>query len=466
MAKQPTVLIMAAGQGTRMRSSLAKVLHPVCGRPMLHWAIEAAREADAGRIVCVTRPGEGVAEALPDGVENAEQRSGEGTGAAVLAARDHIDPDSTVVVLSGDHPLIAADLIEGLAEQHARDGVVATLVSTDKLDPAGYGRIIRAGDGSVERIVETKNTGGVPADVLAIREINVGTYAFTAGELFDALDAVPEVDGERYLTGVFAVLRERQRTVAAYPTDDVLSAMGVNTRADLMSAELHLTRRLVEQHALAGVTFLSPETTTIEAGVEIGEDTVIAQGVTLQAGTRIGSSCEIGPHTTLIGTRLGDGVWVAHSYAVEAEVEDGGRIGPFAYLRPGTVVREGAKIGTFVEVKNSDIGAGTKVPHLSYLGDADVGEQSNIGAGNVTANYNGKTGAKNRTKIGKRVKTSVDTTFVAPVSVGDDAYTGAGSVITDDVPDGALGIARARQRNVEGYADKKGKDASDEHPGD
>ncbi len=204
MAKQPTVLIMAAGQGTRMRSSLAKVLHPVCGRPMLHWAIEAAREADAGRIVCVTRPGEGVAEELPDGVENAEQRSGEGTGAAVLAARDHIDPDSTVVVLSGDHPLIAADLIEGLAEQHARDGVVATLVSTDKLDPAGYGRIIRAGDGSVERIVETKTTDGVPADVLAIREINVGTYAFTAGELFDALDAVPEVDGERYLTGVFA----------------------------------------------------------------------------------------------------------------------------------------------------------------------------------------------------------------------------------------------------------------------
>jgi bifunctional UDP-N-acetylglucosamine pyrophosphorylase / glucosamine-1-phosphate N-acetyltransferase len=466
MADQPTVLIMAAGQGTRMRSSLAKVLHPVCGRPMLHWAIEAAREADAGRIVCVTRPGEGVTETLPDGVEVAEQRTGEGTGAAVLAARDSVDPDSTVVVLSGDHPLIAADLIAGLAAQHQKDGAVGTLVSTDKLDPAGYGRIVHGSDGGVERIVETKSTEGVPPEVLAIREINVGTYAFNAGELFDALDAVTEVAGERYLTGVFSVLRERDKRIAAYPTDDVLSAMGVNTRADLMTAELHLTRRLVEQHALAGVSFLSPETTTIEAGVEIGEDTVIAQGVTLQAGTRIGSRCEIGPHTTLIGARLGDGVWVAHSYLEEAEVEDGGRIGPFAYLRPGTVVREGAKIGTFVELKNSDIGAGTKVPHLSYLGDAEVGEQSNIGAGNVTANYNAKSGVKSRTKIGRRVKTSVDTTFVAPVSVGDDAYTGAGSVITHDVPDGALGIARARQRNVEGYAEKKGNEASDEHPGD
>jgi bifunctional UDP-N-acetylglucosamine pyrophosphorylase / glucosamine-1-phosphate N-acetyltransferase len=466
MAKQTTVLIMAAGQGTRMRSSLAKVLHPVCGRPMIHWAIEAARDAGADRVVCVIRPGEGVSEALPAGVEIAEQTSGEGTGAAVLAARDEVDPDSTVVVLSGDHPLIAADLIADLAAQHEREGVVATLLSTDKIDPAGYGRIVHAGDGSVERIVETKTTDGVPAEVLAIREINVGTYAFKAGELFDALGAVEEVGGERYLTGVFAVLRERDQRVGAYMTDDVLSALGVNTRVDLMTAELHLTRRLVEQHALAGVTFLSPETTTIDADVEIGEDTVIAQGVSLQAGTRIGSGCEIGPHTTLLDTRLGNDVWVAHSYLTEAEVEDGGRIGPFAYLRPGTVVRKGAKIGTFVEVKNSDIGAGTKVPHLSYLGDADVGEQSNIGAGNITANYNAKTKAKSRTKIGKRVKTSVDTTFVAPVSVGDDAYTGAGSVITHDVPDGALGIARARQRNVEGYAEKKGKDASDEHPGD
>ncbi|MGZ4201360.1 MAG: bifunctional UDP-N-acetylglucosamine diphosphorylase/glucosamine-1-phosphate N-acetyltransferase GlmU [Thermoleophilaceae bacterium] len=465
MAKQPTVLIMAAGHGTRMRSSLAKVLHPVCGRPMLHWVIEAAREAGAGRIICVTRPGEGVAEALPDGVDHADQVTGEGTGAAVLAARDGIDADATVLVLSGDHPLIQADLIAGLTAAHDEAGAAATLLTTEEIDPSGYGRIVRASDGSVERIVETKRTDGVPAEELAIREINIGTYAFTAGDLFDALDTVGEVDGERYLTGVFPVLRERGRPVTAYGTTDVLSAHGVNTRADLITVEQQLNARLIERHALAGVSFLSPQTTSLEADVKIGPDTTIAQGVTIHAGTRIGSRCEIGPHTTLRGPRLGDGVWVAHSYLVDAEVHDGAKIGPFAYLRPGTVVRQGAKIGTFVEVKNSDIGAGTKVPHLSYLGDADVGEESNIGASNVTANYDGRN--KHRTKIGNRVKTSVDTTFVAPVSVGDDAYTGAGSVITDDVPDGALGIARARQENIEGYAARqKGSQPADEHAGD
>src|SRR3954451_1358193 len=464
MATQPTVLIMAAGHGTRMRSSLAKVLHPVCGRPMLHWVIEAAREAGAGRIVCITRPGEGVDQALPDGVDHAEQTSGEGTGAAILAARDNIDSADTVVVLSGDHPLISSDLIGALTDEHEQAGAAATVLTTEELDPAGYGRIVRGSNGSVERIVETKYTEGVPPEELAIREINIGTYAFNAGDLFEALDAVGEVNGERYLTGVFPVLRERQRPIAAHSTKDVLSAMGVNTRADLMTVETHLTERLIEQHALNGVRFLSPQTTTIEADVEIGPDTVVAQGVSLHAGTRIGAGCEIGPHTTIRNTILGDGVWVAHSYLVDAEVHGRAKIGPFAYLRPGTLVREGAKIGTFVEIKNSDIGEGTKVPHLSYLGDADVGEETNIGASNVTANYDGR--KKHRTKIGKRVKTSVDTTFVAPVSVGDDAYTGAGSVITDDVPDGALGIARARQRNVEGYAARKGKEASDEHAGD
>jgi bifunctional UDP-N-acetylglucosamine pyrophosphorylase/glucosamine-1-phosphate N-acetyltransferase len=251
--------------------------------------------------------------------------------------------------------------------------------------------------------------------------------------------------------------------LAAEKTDDLLSSMGVNTRADLMEVGRHLNHQLIEQHALNGVTFVSPGTTTLEADVEICTDTVIGPGVTIHAGTRIGKGCEIGPHTTLINARLGDGVWIAHSYLVDCEVMNDAKIGPFAYLRPGTVVREGAKIGTFVEVKNSDIGAGTKVPHLSYLGDADVGEGTNIGAGNITANYDGRN--KHRTKIGKRVKTSVDTSFVAPVSVGDDAYTGAGSVITDDVPDGALGIARARQTNVDGYAQRKEVEATDEQPG-
>jgi bifunctional UDP-N-acetylglucosamine pyrophosphorylase/glucosamine-1-phosphate N-acetyltransferase len=464
MAK-PTVLIMAAGHGTRMRSTLPKVLHPVCGRPMINWVIDAARRAGAGRIICVTRPGEGVAEELPEGVEFAEQTTGEGTGSAVLAARDDIPPDTTVVVLSGDHPLISADLIASMVDRHVREGAAATLLTTDQIDPAGYGRIVRAADDSVERIVETKHPEDVPEDELRIREVNVGTYAFTAGALFGALDSVGETGGERYLTAVFPLIVEQGGRLVAAMTDDVLSSMGVNTRADLMEVGTHLNRRLIEEHALNGVTFASPGTTTLEADVEIGRDTVIGPGVTIHAGTRIGEGCEIGPHSTLIGARLGDGVWVAHSYLVDCELENGARIGPFAYVRPGTVIRQGAKIGTFVEVKNSDIGRGTKVPHLSYLGDAEVGDQTNIGAGNVTANYDGR--EKHRTKIGKRVKTGVDTTFVAPVSVGDDAYTGGGSVITDDVPDGALGIARARQENVEGYAQRKEQEASDEQqPGD
>ena len=463
MAK-PTVLIMAAGHGTRMHSSLPKVLHPVCGRPMLHWVIDAARGAGAGRIICITRPGENIEEALPDGVETAPQTSGEGTGAAVLAARDGIETESTVVVLSGDHPLISADLIAELVDAHEREHAAATLLTTEDLDPTGYGRIVRAPDNSVERIVETKYEDGVPADELQIREINIGTYAFAAGALFGALDEVPATNGERYLTGVFPLIRERGGRITAEKTRDVLSSIGVNTRADLIEVEEHLGARLIREHALRGVTFISPNTTTIEAYVEIGEDTVIGPGATIHAGTRIGRGCEIGPHTTLIQARLGDETRVVHSYLVDCEVHRGATIGPFAYLRPGTIVREGAKIGTFVEVKNSDIGPGAKVPHLSYLGDADVGEGTNIGAGNITANYDGR--RKHRTKIGKRVKTSVDTSFVAPVSVGDDAYTGAGSVITEDVPDGALGIARARQRNVEGYAQRKEEEASDEQSRD
>jgi bifunctional UDP-N-acetylglucosamine pyrophosphorylase / glucosamine-1-phosphate N-acetyltransferase len=246
------------------------------------------------------------------------------------------------------------------------------------------------------------------------------------------------------------ILRARDKRIATHPTADTLSAIGVNTRADLMEVELLARRRILEQHALAGVTFLSPETACIDAGVEIGEDTTIGPGVTVRAPARIGRGCEIGPHTTLHGATVGDGVRLAHSYLMECEVGDDTTIGPFAYLRPGTVVEERARIGTFVEVKNSRIGRGAKVPHLSYIGDADVGEEANVAAGNITANYDGR--RKHRTTIGKRAKTGVDTSFVAPVSVGEGAYTGAGSVITGDVPDGALGISRPEQKNVEGYA--------------
>jgi len=452
MPDQLTVLVMAAGKGTRMRSALPKVLHPVCGRPMVEWVIGAARAAGASDVVCVTRPGDGVAEGLPDDVTVAEQTTGEGTGAAVLAARESIAPGATVAILSGDHPLVSAELIGELIATHERELATATILTTDSLDPTGYGRIVRAPDGSVERIVETKYTEGLSAEELALPEINLGSYAFNAGALFAALDEVGVEGGEVYLTGVFPLLRDAGKRVASHLTGDVSSAMGVNSRADLMAVERLAQQRILERHALAGVSFAAPDTVHIEADVEIGADTTIGPGVTLRGATAIGAGCEIGPQTTIADSSLADGASCVHSFLTEARVEAGASVGPFAYLRPGAHIGAGAKIGTFVEVKNSEIGAGAKVPHLSYLGDADVGEGANVAAGNITANYDGF--AKHRTKIGSEVRTGVNASFVAPVTVGDGAYIGAGSVISEDVPPGALGISRPEQKNVAGYTER------------
>jgi bifunctional UDP-N-acetylglucosamine pyrophosphorylase / glucosamine-1-phosphate N-acetyltransferase len=447
-----TVLIMAAGLGTRMHSDKPKVLHEVCGRPMVRWVIEAAREAGAGRVVCVTRPGDGTAEGLPEDVDVVEQREGEGTGAAVLAARDMLEPGAPVVVLSGDHPMVSRQAVEELLFSHAREHASATLLTTVELDPAGYGRIVRTPDGSVERIVETKSTEGLTEAVLAIREINIGAYAFDPADLVSALEEVEPVGGERYLTGTIPVFRARGRHVATHRTSDTLSALGVNNRVDLMEAQRLAQRRIVEAHAFVGVTFQAPDSTRVDADVEIGPDTTVGPGVTLAGSTRVGRGCRLGPGATAVDSVLGDRVTVRHSYLAECEVREGASIGPFSYLRPGTVIGEGAKVGSFVEIKNSQIGRGAKVPHLSYIGDAEVGEEANVGAGNITANYDGR--KKHRTVIGKGAKTGVDTSFVAPVIVGDRAYTGAGSVITEDVPEGALGISRPDQKNVEGYAER------------
>jgi bifunctional UDP-N-acetylglucosamine pyrophosphorylase/glucosamine-1-phosphate N-acetyltransferase len=449
MAQPFTALIMAAGQGTRMKSALPKVLHPVCGVPMVHWVIAAARAAGADRVVVVTRPGDGVAEHLPEGVESAPQAEGEGTGAAVLAARDALEQSATAVVLSGDVPLVKAETIEGLVEKHRDSGAPATLLTTDELDPGSYGRIMRDGDGSVREIVETKRTDGLPQDVLDTREINIGTYAFDGPELVSALDEVGDTNGEVYLTGVFPIFRERGLKVAAHRTHDTLGAMGVNSRADLMEVTRHAQRRILARHAREGVTFTAPDSVEVHATVEIGDDTTVGAGVTLRGDTRVGARCSLGPNSTLTDAELGDGVSLLHSVLVDCRVADGATIGPFAYLRPEADVRDGAKIGTFVEVKKSVIGSGAKVPHLSYIGDADVGENANVGGGAITANYH--RGVKNRTRIGKDARTGVHNSFVAPVSVGDAAYTGAGSVITEDVPDGALGVSRAPQENIEGY---------------
>ncbi len=453
MAETFTVVIMAAGKGTRMRSALPKVLHPVCGKPMVEWVIDATRAAGASRVVAVARPGDGVAEGLPDEVTVAEQTEGEGTGSAALAARDAIGADEPVLILSGDHPLITAELIAELVKTHRDEGAAATLLTTEELDPAGYGRIVRGDDDLVERIVETKETDGVPPEELAIREINIGAYAFDPTDLLSALDEVePGDNGERYLTNVFPLLRERGRKVVSHKTTDVRSAFGINSRVELMEAERLARHGLIEEHARNGVTFESPETVVIDSGVGIGEDVTIAQGVTLKGATRIAGRAQIGAHSTLIDAVVGEAATVMHSHLVECEVERDALIGPFSYLRPGTVIREGAKVGAFVEIKNSDVGAGAKVPHLSYIGDADVGDGANLGASTITANYDGK--EKHRTVVGKRVKSGIHTSLVAPVNVGDGAYTGAGSVITGDVPEGALGISRPEQRNVEGYAER------------
>jgi bifunctional UDP-N-acetylglucosamine pyrophosphorylase/glucosamine-1-phosphate N-acetyltransferase len=463
MAAPFTVLVMAAGQGTRMRSDTPKVLHRVAGKSLVEWVIDAAREAGAGRVVAITRPGDGVAEGLPDGVEVAEQVEGEGTGSAVLAARDAVlgaaggGADGPVVVLSGDHPLITADHLRGLLEEHAQHGALATLLTTDRLDPAGYGRVVRDPDGSVERIFETKYTEGLSEDELAVREVNLGTYVFDAKALFGALDGVGLDDGERYLTNVLPIIKRDGGTIAAHLTDDADAGIGVNDRAGLMAAEEAAQRRIVEVHARAGVTFLQPGTNRVEADVTIGRDTVIGPGTVLEGATTVGERCELGPHTTARDATIGDGATIIYSFVLEANVGGDTRIGPFAYLRPGTTIGEGAKVGTFVEVKNSDIGAGAKVPHLSYIGDADVGEGSNLGASTITANYDGR--KKHRTKLGKSVKTGIHTSLVAPLNVGDRAYTGAGSTITGDVPDGALGIAREEQKNIEGYADRVKEDS-------
>lgn len=453
--KAPTVVILAAGLGTRMRSATPKMLHEICGRPMVGWTIQAALDSGAGQVVVVDGPQRALEGHVPQGVALAVQADPCGTGDAVRAAAEHIERGAPVVVLAGDAPLVTGEVVCALAAAHADGQAAATMAVMEVDPPDGYGRVVRAPDGSVERVVETKHADDATEDELAIREVNTGLFAFDGEPLLDALGKLraDNAQGEYYLPDVIPVLRDRGATVAAFAIDDPSLLLGVNDRADLAAARALVQRRIHERHMRAGVTIVDPASTVIDAGVELGGDTVIEPSSFLRGRTRAAAGCRIGPLTTLIDSELGDGVTVPHSYLVECRVAAGATVGPFAYLRPGADLEPGAKVGTFVEIKNSRIGAGAKVPHLSYVGDAEVGEGSNLGAGTITANYDGL--RKQRTRIGARVRSGVDTAFVAPVEVGDDAWTAAGSVVTEDVPDGALAIGRARQRNVEGYADRK-----------
>jgi len=446
-----TAVVMAAGQGTRMKSGTPKVLHDVCGRPMVHWPVLAAREAGADRVVVVGGPDGALNGALPEGCELAVQPVANGTGGAVAAAAGLLNADEVVVVINGDAALITAEALARLVAGHTASDAQASVATVRVADPAGFGRVIRDEDGRVLRVVETKVPGDATEDELAVDEINVGVYVFDAATLTEQLPRLQShnAQGELYLTDLVALAD----TVEGVDLQDPGLLVGINDRAELARARETLQRRILDAHMRNGVNVVNPGATSVDAGVEIEPEATLEPGTVLRGATTIGPGATIGPNSTLIDTTVGARSKLIHTYATGATIQDDVSVGPFAYLRPGTLLRDGSKIGTFVEVKNSDIGEGTKVPHLSYLGDADVGPSSNLGAGTITANYDGQN--KHRTTIGARVKSSVDVSFVAPVTIGDDAWTAAGSVIVSDVPDGALGVARARQTNIAGYAAKR-----------
>ena len=443
-------VVLAAGQGTRMRSALPKVVHPIAGRPMVGWVLDAlAGGGVAHTVVVIGHGAEVVREALPAGVGVAVQERQLGTGHATQIGLAELDAScDAVIVACGDTPLLPAELVGRMVAEHVAGARSATMLTAVVDDAAAYGRVVRAADGSVERVVEARDAS---PEELAIGEYNAGLYVFDRAALAAALDGLGSgnAQGEIYLTDVVERL---EGPVAALVADDPEAAAGVNDRVNLAACEAALQRRLREDLMRAGVTMPDPTAVYLDAGVTVGRDTVLWPGTHLRGGTSIGEGCTIGPDAVIADTTIGSGCTVLRAQVLESELADGTQAGPFAYLRPGSRLEAGARVGTYVELKNTTLGPGAKVPHLSYIGDATVGEGTNIGAGNITANYDGF--RKHRTSIGARVKTGSDCVFVAPVNVGDDAMTGAGSIITDDVPEGALGIARARQSVVEGFTVK------------
>ncbi len=444
-----------------MRSSLPKVLHPVCGRPMVAWPVLAAREAGAERVAVIVSPGRDLSSGLPEGTETVVQPQPDGTGGAVRAAAELIAAATSnagrgaVLVLSGDVPLMSVESISELLAAHEAADADATVMTAVLEDPSGYGRIVRDAEGRVERIVETKAAGDATEAELEIDEVNAGIYVFAAAPLLAALGHVTSdnAQGEYYLPDVLPAIRAAGGTVAAHIAADHAVMLGVNNRADLAVVEAEGRRRILRRHMLAGVTVVDPASTWVDAEVQLAADVTLQPGTALRGTTRVGAGSVIGPQTTATDAQLGEDVTVTHSFLVGCEVGDRCSVGPFAYLRPGASLGTGAKAGTFVEIKNSELGAGAKVPHLSYVGDADVGEGANLGAGTITANYDGF--RKHRTVVGERARIGVDTMLIAPVEVGPGAYTGGGSVISKDVPAGALGISRAQQRNIENFAEHK-----------
>ena len=432
-------VVMAGGRSTRMRSATPKHLHPLLGRRMIDWTITAARALQPSRVVVVASP---ETRDAYDGVEVAVQENARGSGDAAATARSVLADFQGDVVVLADTPLLTGELLEELLAEHRRRDAAVTVLSFEPQAPLPYGRVLRDDAGGLRAIVEEVDA---TPEQRAITELNSSIYVFRADALWRALDRLDDANaqGELYLTDTIGHIVGDGGRAAVFRSPDPTAPIGVNTRAELAAAAAVLRARVNEAHMLAGVTIVDPQTTWIDADVTIESDAVVHPFTVLRGTTRVAAGAEIGPHAV----------------CVDAEIGPSATAGPFCYLRPGTVLEAGAKAGTFVEVKNSRVGEGAKVPHLSYIGDADIGEGTNIGAGAITANYRPELGpGKQRTRIGRNVRAAVHNSFVAPVEVGDDAWTGAGSVITEDVPPGALAIGRARQVNKEGYVGRRRND--------
>jgi bifunctional UDP-N-acetylglucosamine pyrophosphorylase/glucosamine-1-phosphate N-acetyltransferase len=440
MTSDLAAVVMAGGLGTRMRSATPKHLHPILGRRMIDWVLAAARPLAPDPLLVVASPE--TAAAFTE-VEVAVQERALGTGDAVRSARSAVEGRARqVLVLSGDTPLLTTELLESLVASHRAAGAAATVLSFEPDDIRSYGRIVRDADGRLLRIVEAVDA---TAEELALGEANSSIYVFEGARLWPALDRIEAANaqGELYLTDAVRLLVEDRLPVAVHRAPDPAETEGVNTRVELAAAAAVLRDRINRGHMLAGATIVDPSSTWIEPGVELAPDSVVHPFTVLRGRTRVGEGAEVGPHVV----------------AVDAAVGPGATVGPFCYLRPGAALGSRAKAGTFVEIKNSHIGEGSKVPHLSYIGDAEIGADTNIGAGAITANFPHQPGLpKGRTTIGDDVRTGVHNAFMAPVTIGDGAWIAAGSIVTDDVPPGALAIARARQVTKEGYVARQRDD--------
>ncbi|MEU6269401.1 bifunctional UDP-N-acetylglucosamine diphosphorylase/glucosamine-1-phosphate N-acetyltransferase GlmU [Saccharopolyspora shandongensis] len=457
-----STVVLAAGEGTRMRSATPKVLHRLAGRPLVEHAVRAAAGLDPDSLVVVLGHGRdavaehltGLADALDRPVITAVQEEQLGTGHAVSCGLSGLPAGltGTVLVSYGDVPLLDSEALRALLSEHREAGNAVTVLTAVVDEPTGYGRMLRDADGRVTGIVEQKDATPEQA---AITEINSGVYAFDAEVLADALKrlSTDNAQGELYLTDVLSIARGDGRPVGALVCSDPWLVEGVNDRVQLARLGAELNRRLLLRWMRAGVTITDPNSVWLDADVELDRDVLLEPGVQLRGGTKVGEGAVVGPDTTLTGCVIHPGASVVRTHGEGAEIGPDAKVGPFAFLRPGTRLGTKGKIGTFVETKNAAIGDGTKVPHLSYVGDATIGERSNIGAATVFVNYDGV--AKHHTVIGSHARTGADNMFVAPVEIGDGAYTAAGSVITQDVPPGAMAVARGKQRNIEGWVAKR-----------